>query len=246
MSVNKITAERNAKAVQELALQPGNDVCADCKTRNPRWASHNLGIFICVNCASIHRKIGTHITKVKSLSLDSWSKEQIESMRQNGNIKSNSYYNPDEVRNPPPTNMIDSERDSDLEKFIRDKYEYKRFVSKSSIVESYLGPSRSLASATKATPTRSATAPLSGPPTANKSSLPSSASVSSSFSSPAIPPRTNPYSSPPSRSTTQPLSAPVQTSQFQQPPPQQQQQKPGGGVWDDLLALQSPQAPTHG
>ena len=22
------------------------DVCADCKGRNPRWASHNLGIFI--------------------------------------------------------------------------------------------------------------------------------------------------------------------------------------------------------
>lgn len=40
-------------------------------------------------------------------------------MRQVGNIKSNQKYNPDEVRNPPPTNMIDAERDSDLEKFIR-------------------------------------------------------------------------------------------------------------------------------
>ena len=40
-------------------------------------------------------------------------------MRQVGNIKSNQMYNPDEVRNPPPTNMIDAERDSELEKFIR-------------------------------------------------------------------------------------------------------------------------------
>ena len=40
-------------------------------------------------------------------------------MRQVGNIKSNQKYNPDEVRNPPPTNMIDAERDSELEKFIR-------------------------------------------------------------------------------------------------------------------------------
>ena len=43
----------------------------------------------------------------------------LQSMRQIGNIRSNETYNPDEVRNPPPTNMIDAERDSDLEKFIR-------------------------------------------------------------------------------------------------------------------------------
>ena len=42
-------------------------------------------------------------------------------MRQVGNINSNQTYNPDEVRNPPPTNMIDAERDSELEKFIRGK-----------------------------------------------------------------------------------------------------------------------------
>lgn len=40
-------------------------------------------------------------------------------MRQMGNVKSNQLFNPDEVRNPPPTNMVDSERDSELEKFIR-------------------------------------------------------------------------------------------------------------------------------
>jgi hypothetical protein len=36
-----------------------------------------------------------------------------------GNLKSNAIYNPDEIRNPPPTNMIEQERDSDLEKYIR-------------------------------------------------------------------------------------------------------------------------------
>ena len=29
-------------------------------------------------CASLHRKMGTHITKVKSLTLDTWSREQVE------------------------------------------------------------------------------------------------------------------------------------------------------------------------
>jgi hypothetical protein len=40
-------------------------------------------------------------------------------MRQNGNLNSNAYYNPNEARNPPPTNMIEQERDSELEKYIR-------------------------------------------------------------------------------------------------------------------------------
>jgi len=35
------------------------------------------GIFLCVRCAIIHRKIGTYITKVKSLTLDKWTPEQI-------------------------------------------------------------------------------------------------------------------------------------------------------------------------
>ena len=37
-----------------------------------------LGVFLCMRCASIHRKLGTHISKVKSLSMDGWSNEQVE------------------------------------------------------------------------------------------------------------------------------------------------------------------------
>ena len=43
-------------------------------------------------------------------------------MKNTGNVKSNSHFNPDEKRHPPPTNMVDSERDSELEKFIRGVY----------------------------------------------------------------------------------------------------------------------------
>jgi hypothetical protein len=63
--ISRITTERNQRTLLELAMQPGNgnttsrhypsnhdeltpieDVCADCKSWHPRWASHNLGIFI--------------------------------------------------------------------------------------------------------------------------------------------------------------------------------------------------------
>ena len=44
----------------------------------PRWASWNLGVFICIRCAGIHRNLGVHISRVKSVNLDSWTQEQIE------------------------------------------------------------------------------------------------------------------------------------------------------------------------
>jgi hypothetical protein len=37
-----------------------------------------MGIFLCMRCAAIHRKLGTHISKVKSLSMDTWSAEQVD------------------------------------------------------------------------------------------------------------------------------------------------------------------------
>jgi stromal membrane-associated protein len=51
-------------------------------------------------------------------------------MRKMGNLNANAIYNPDERRHPPPTNMEESERDSEMEKYIRGKYEYKRFMDR--------------------------------------------------------------------------------------------------------------------
>lgn len=125
---SKAAQDRQQRILLDLVRQPGNDVCADCKGRAPRWASWNLGIFICVQCAGVHRKMGVHISKVKSITLDTWTREQVDRMKEVGNLKSNRKYNPDEMRNRPPTNMEESERDSELEKYIRRKYEFRRFV----------------------------------------------------------------------------------------------------------------------
>ena len=43
----------------------------------PRWASWNIGIFVCIRCAGIHRNLGVHISKVKSVNLDSWTPHQV-------------------------------------------------------------------------------------------------------------------------------------------------------------------------
>ncbi|KAL7926208.1 hypothetical protein ACQKWADRAFT_282053 [Trichoderma austrokoningii] len=120
-ALSKRQQARNEANLQELVHSvPGNDQCADCRARNPSWASWSLGIFLCMRCATIHRKLGTHISKVKSLSMDSWSSEQVDHMRKVGNNASNKIYNPE---NREPSIPIDvDEADSAMERFIRQKY----------------------------------------------------------------------------------------------------------------------------
>jgi hypothetical protein len=67
---------------------------------------------------------------VKSLTIDTWSKEQVDNVKQMGNLKSNAIYNPNIRRHPPPVNLEESERDSEMERFIRAKYEFKRFMER--------------------------------------------------------------------------------------------------------------------
>ncbi|KAI1344851.1 ArfGap-domain-containing protein [Xylariaceae sp. FL0016] len=120
---------RNEKALQDLLQNvPGNNTCADCSARNPSWASWNLGIFLCMRCAAVHRKLGTHISKVKSLSMDSWNTEQVESMKRSGNISSNKIYNPQNKRPPVPIDA--DEADSAMERFIRAKYTQSQSAAK--------------------------------------------------------------------------------------------------------------------
>lgn len=89
----------------------------------PRWASINLGIFLCVQCASIHRSLGTHTSRVKSLTMDTWTREMVEHMRVWGNIKANEVWNPDERRNPVPVSVGEEGRQGEMERYIRNKYE---------------------------------------------------------------------------------------------------------------------------
>jgi hypothetical protein len=119
--MSKRQQARNEKALQDLVQNvPGNNICADCHARNPAWASWSLGVFLCMRCAAIHRKLGTHISKVKSLSMDSWTNEQVDNMRKVGNVTSNNIYNPEHSKPPVPVDV--DEADSAMERFIRQKY----------------------------------------------------------------------------------------------------------------------------
>ncbi|KAI9314962.1 hypothetical protein BX666DRAFT_1965134 [Dichotomocladium elegans] len=126
---SKATQGRHERMLLELLKLPGNDRCADCNSRNPRWASYSLGIFLCIRCAGLHRKMGTHVSRVKSITMDEWSLEQIDMMRKGGgNDKVNLTVNPHPDRNTIPVG--DDEGDRALERFIRNKWEKRAFVTK--------------------------------------------------------------------------------------------------------------------
>jgi stromal membrane-associated protein len=69
--------EKYQAILNSMLREEENKYCADCDSKGPRWASWNLGVFLCIRCAGIHRKLGVHISKVKSINLDQWTAEQI-------------------------------------------------------------------------------------------------------------------------------------------------------------------------
>jgi len=109
----------------ELAKLPTNSVCADCGERDPQWASANLGIFICIVCAGIHRNLGVHISRVKSLMLDIWKSEELQVMKSTGNKVSNARWEAS-LRDCTPIHTSDSV--ALREQWIRAKYVRRLYV----------------------------------------------------------------------------------------------------------------------
>lgn len=58
----------------------------------PEWASLNLGILFCIECSGVHRNLGSHISKVRSLTLDEWPPGHIAVMLAIGNSTANSVW----------------------------------------------------------------------------------------------------------------------------------------------------------
>eukprot|EP00039_Didymoeca_costata_P032714 m.38995 g.38995 ORF g.38995 m.38995 type:complete len:956 (+) comp9502_c0_seq1:194-3061(+) len=113
---------------QQTALSDvdGNKVCADCGTEGPVWASLNMTVLVCIQCSGIHRRIGTHISRVRSLELDDWKPDHLDIMMMLGNAKANQVL---EETLPNGAKLSSTASPEEREKYIRSKYEAKAFLA---------------------------------------------------------------------------------------------------------------------
>ncbi|KAJ2330662.1 hypothetical protein GGI00_003602, partial [Coemansia sp. RSA 2681] len=133
LGVHGLAHHRRRLSVAELLpmLQAGSEVnefCADCGTRQPEWCSLNLGCLLCIECSGIHRSLGTHISKVRSLTLDvtSFTPVTIAMMLATGNPLNALVFERDNgIARPGP----DSSRTT-RQQHIEAKYVERRFVDR--------------------------------------------------------------------------------------------------------------------
>uniref|UniRef100_A0A8C2WWA9 Arf-GAP with coiled-coil, ANK repeat and PH domain-containing protein n=1 Tax=Cyclopterus lumpus TaxID=8103 RepID=A0A8C2WWA9_CYCLU len=120
---------RGETILQRIQSQPGNEQCCDCGQADPRWASINLGILLCIECSGIHRSLGVHCSKVRSLTLDSWEPELLKLMCELGNNVINHIYEgsyqEQGLKKPLPSNSR-----QEKEAWIKAKYVEKKFLKK--------------------------------------------------------------------------------------------------------------------
>ncbi|XP_061638242.1 BAR_ACAPs and ArfGap_ACAP domain-containing protein isoform X2 [Phyllopteryx taeniolatus] len=118
-------AHRRTAALAVVLRGAGNRRCCDCGEEEPRWAAVNLGVTVCIQCSGIHRSLGVHVSKVRSLTLDSWEAEQLKLLCVLGNDAVNGIY---EARCSPRVKPTAESPRAEKEAWIRDKYVDKTFV----------------------------------------------------------------------------------------------------------------------
>uniref|UniRef100_A0A8C5F591 Arf-GAP with coiled-coil, ANK repeat and PH domain-containing protein n=1 Tax=Gadus morhua TaxID=8049 RepID=A0A8C5F591_GADMO len=122
---------KGESALQKVLTIPGNSCCCDCGQPDPRWASINLGITLCIQCSGIHRSLGVHFSKVRSLTLDTWEPELLKLMCGLGNQVVNGIFEARReelvARKPQP-----GDPRQDIEAYIKAKYVERRFVRRPS------------------------------------------------------------------------------------------------------------------
>uniref|UniRef100_A0A8C6MFC1 Arf-GAP with GTPase, ANK repeat and PH domain-containing protein 3 n=1 Tax=Nothobranchius furzeri TaxID=105023 RepID=A0A8C6MFC1_NOTFU len=122
---SRLGSQSDAMAIQSIRNVRGNSFCVDCDAPNPDWASLNLGALMCIECSGIHRNLGTHLSRVRSLDLDDWPVELSMVMTAIGNAMANSVWEGALEGYTKPGS--DSTREQ-KESWIRAKYEQKLFL----------------------------------------------------------------------------------------------------------------------
>ena len=90
-SSSSYSYQMDPKDRASLQTLPGNKECIDCGSSDTEWASVSLGVFFCLECSGRHRGLGTHVSFVRSVKMDSWTKQQVDKMKHGGNQRCKDY-----------------------------------------------------------------------------------------------------------------------------------------------------------
>mmetsp|Transcript_108102 Transcript_108102/g.279555 ORF Transcript_108102/g.279555 Transcript_108102/m.279555 type:complete len:296 (-) Transcript_108102:133-1020(-) len=90
--IERCDAEHH-RILDRLRREPRNASCAECGDGGTCWASVNLGVFVCLRCADVHRALGTHVSKVKGCTgTYLWGPDEIAQMQRSGNAVAEATY----------------------------------------------------------------------------------------------------------------------------------------------------------
>lgn len=105
-----------------------NSTCCDCgSTESVEWISINILCVVCIKCSGVHRSMGSHISKMRSLTLDNFASPEILQLIQHNvsNSNVNSIYESSSTKRE---RISSTSTDAERSQYIIEKYQLKTFV----------------------------------------------------------------------------------------------------------------------
>mmetsp|Transcript_23681 Transcript_23681/g.27013 ORF Transcript_23681/g.27013 Transcript_23681/m.27013 type:complete len:405 (-) Transcript_23681:517-1731(-) len=156
-SVSTPTQSSLKKRVYRLLKRKENKICLDCSKSSPRWitilsvpppyvsssnVSHAdtffIGGFCCLECSGAHRRLGTHISFVRSIELDTLKENEVKALECGGNELINNVFEGNMLQTSVGESEVSvsyaelkpdaSAGQKPRESFIRNKYEKKLYL----------------------------------------------------------------------------------------------------------------------
>jgi len=123
-----LPAAKSPRSPLVRVIMEANPTCAECGAPDPDWTSLNLGVLLCLECSAVHRSLGVHVSKVRSLMLDSLTESEARLLLALGNDRVNPIWEEGlELQNGWKKPTVSADRKA-REDWIKSKYMWKGFL----------------------------------------------------------------------------------------------------------------------